>query len=763
MGSSHRGRSWTFLIAGIALLVRLAYQFEVRDLPEFNVLLLDPHIHDAIGRAIADGNLIGDEVFFRAPLYLYLVGFLYAVFGSSPWGVRLLQAVLGAATSVLSYRLGRRLFSEWVGRVAGLATALTWTLVYFDGELLITSLVTFLDLLLLDRMVAAADRPSGRRWFLAGAILGLSAIARPTILVFGWLAGIWIVWVLRDTASWPRRLRAVILYLVGSMVLIAPVTVRNVLVGNDFALIASQAGVNFYLGNNPHATGWSATSPEIGRDWWGGFDDAVWIAEEEAGRKLRPSEVSDFWTRRGLEFWGRQPADALRLSVRKLFFFWGARELGNNRDVDFYRRSSWVLRALPFSFGWLAPLALVGMIASARRKTGFLLILFVILYMATVVAFFVCARFRMPVVPALAVFAAAGASWLVGCARRRAVGIWVPTLAAVVLLTVLLRTDPYGVEDPHHTQSLFNFGLIHTRLGDDAAAERAYLETLARNPGYVDALNNLGGLYSRQGRWAEAQELFERALTVEPENPRAIYNLGAVREHLGERADAEAAYRRTLDLDSHFLPALVALGRLREAAGDLRSAGEYYGRAYEGYGRRAGLGPGDIRVRFEEEALARRLEVTVALGRITQDQGYWVPALEYYREALALDPEAEQAHYRVGFVLVRMGRHREALEELEAELDRSPDSIPARYALGLCHAALGSVVPAIREFKAVVSRDPGHERAWRNLGVLYAQSGSFDEAIDAFERALRINPNDADTQGDLDRARKYRYRPPGEP
>jgi tetratricopeptide (TPR) repeat protein/4-amino-4-deoxy-L-arabinose transferase-like glycosyltransferase len=754
-----QNRGWVFLIAAVALLVRLIYLLEVRGLPEFAVPVLDPHIHDSIARAIAEGNWIGDEVFFRAPLYLYLLGFLYFVFGPSPWSARILQAILGAATSVLAYRIGRRCFSEWVGRIAGLVVALTWTLVYFDGELLITSLATFLDTLLIDRLLAASRKPTLRGWFVPGIILGLSAIARPTILVFGWLAVLWIWWSQRERSPARVRWRAAAVYVIGSLLVIAPVTIRNAVVGRDFVPIASQGGINFYLGNNPHSTGWSATSPEIGRDWWGGFDDAVWIAEEEKGRDLRPSEVSNYWTRRGLEFWVKQPGTALGLGLRKLFFFWGSTELGNNRDIEFFRQQSWVLRLLPFSFGWLAALGMLGMVVAGRRSDrrpeSTLLTVFVLLYMVSVVLFFVCARFRMPVIPVLAVLAVSGVHWLVVEIRSRRATKLVPALIGVIILTVLLRLDLPGARDSKHTQSYFNQGLVYGRLGDDARAEAAYLETLQRNPDYLDALNNLGGLYTRQERWDEARVLFARGHQLDPGNARFMYNLGVLSEKTGDPAGARRLYQNALDADPHFVPAMSALAGVLETQGAMREAGKLYREVYEIFSGRQGLGPGDIRVGFEEQAGPQLLDVVLALARMSRRGGIWASALRYYREALELDPDARQAHYRVGYALLMMGRYEEALAELLVELERFPDDISTRYAVALCYEATGSNVPAIRELREVLRRDPEHDRAWQKIGTIYAKSDSFDEAIDAFQKALEINPDNRTAQAHLEKAREY--------
>ncbi len=85
------------------------------------------------------------------------------------------------------------------------------------------------------------------------------------------------------------------------MLPILPVTLANTLSG-DFVLIASQGGVNFYIGNNPESDALRAVVPGTRTDWWGGYNDAIFMAEEALGRKLKPSEVSRYWYGRGLEF-----------------------------------------------------------------------------------------------------------------------------------------------------------------------------------------------------------------------------------------------------------------------------------------------------------------------------------------------------------------------------------------------------------------------------------------------------------------------------
>ncbi|NIN01520.1 MAG: hypothetical protein GTO24_26530, partial [candidate division Zixibacteria bacterium] len=63
--------------------------------------------------------------------------------------------------------------------------------------------------------------------------------------------------------------------------MIAPVTLRNYFVGKDLVLIAWQGGLNFYLGNNPDATGYTPVSPLTGGDLVGAIGRATAVAEQE--------------------------------------------------------------------------------------------------------------------------------------------------------------------------------------------------------------------------------------------------------------------------------------------------------------------------------------------------------------------------------------------------------------------------------------------------------------------------------------------------
>jgi len=413
------------LIFVLALVLRLIYVSQTRGTPFFETLGLDARFYDQWARRLAAGEGYG-EPFFMSPLYPYFLAGLYRLFGRDLFLVRVVQSVIGAGSAALTYLLARDLFDSRAGLIAGLVTACYGALIFYDGSVVMTPLLVFLNLLSLF-LLARSERIGGVLFpMAAGFTLGLAAIGRAAALLFVPLAVAWIVWArgragtksaprpadARSGREGPREAsgasaspatagwRMAALYVLGILLVIAPITTRNYAVSGDFIPITSNGGLNFYIGNGDIATGGYA-KPEgldIVEDPGGEL-----IAEAELGRDLTPSEISSYWYSRAWSHIGGDPGAWAGLLIRKLSFALGSYEFPQLENYEFQRRYSTLL-SLPLpGFGVVAPLGLLGLGLAFRRRRGSLLGLFFIAYVMSIVVFFVLARYRLPAVPALAI------------------------------------------------------------------------------------------------------------------------------------------------------------------------------------------------------------------------------------------------------------------------------------------------------------------------------------------------------------------------
>ena len=75
------------------------------------------------------------------------------------------------------------------------------------------------------------------------------------MLVFFPIAAAWAFWAHGKNRPRPKRLLALAWVVLGAALCIAPVTARNWFVTGEPVLITAHGGINFYIGNNPRASG----------------------------------------------------------------------------------------------------------------------------------------------------------------------------------------------------------------------------------------------------------------------------------------------------------------------------------------------------------------------------------------------------------------------------------------------------------------------------------------------------------------------------
>lgn len=472
------------MIAGTAAaLLRLLYVFDFRDSIAFTLPIMDEAIHDLWARG--QSTMFHEGVpYFRAPLYMW---FLEAIYAIDPGYLlpRVAQALLSALTVSFVADLGRRLAGPVAGLAAGLLLALYWPSIYFAGELLIVTL--FVTLLTAALWCFVVGTSSDRPWLVwaAAALLGIASIARPTALTF--LPALpllaWWTWPRLDVPRLgARRGRHLVVMLVLVLLPGLVLTVRNRIEGDDWVFIASQGGVNFYIGNNPESDGQRAVVPGTRGTWLGGYEDTIARAEQDRGRELKPSEVSRYYYEQGLRYWIEEPLDALQLYGLKLRKLLGAAERPNNKNLHFWRAQSDVLRWPVYpGFAPLLALGLVGIVLCRRRVQATPLWAFLALYAVGLLLFFLNERFRLPVATVLAVFAGIAVAHLVALARSRQWRVGAVVLAAVLVIWGTSSADRIGFHNDRVDVDAFSrstMGNMYLRKDEYRAALSEYQTAL---------------------------------------------------------------------------------------------------------------------------------------------------------------------------------------------------------------------------------------------------------------------------------------------
>lgn len=445
-------------------------------------------------------------------------------------------------------------------------------------------------------------------------------------------------------------------------------------VGQDFVLTNYSFGLVIYQGSWWGSDGSTAQVPHFLRPNPRYEEtDAVGMAEAYAGKTLKPSEVSSFWIGKTGEEILASPGHFLGTIWNKIFLIINHSEFSDNYQFGFYRSTLPLLWILP-NFLLLAPLGLLGLFLFFREvfwqdvtmkqgvAQGALMreqrIIFLALFFGAVWVLLlttVNARYRVPLLPFLLVFAGGALSFLWSLWEER-------ELQKIVWLGALLGVLVVGVAFP----------LSSLQHDTDANAYHA-----------------LGFVALEQGRYDEAKELFHKTIESDQKYAWAYGNLMLTELALGNYDAAEQALKTLIVLRSDDLSnyeRFLLLKRLKGVSSDemRRSVVAYLAKTETPHydadfneAERYLAEKNDVKA---EEYLIRSLKqgeqspaTLIALATLKKRQGSLPQAKQYLMQAVDAHPEVFPARYNLANVFIEEKNFNRVAELLRDIYEFTPE------------------------------------------------------------------------------------------
>jgi hypothetical protein len=546
---------------------------------------------------ILNGELTDGRAFYALPFYAYWLAALYTLFGMNGFIPGLIQCAADAGTALLIYKLtelsiravdrtrnadpsesgNEPLLSP--ARIAGIVAALAWAFFVpaqtFAVIQMPTALAVFVFWFVVWQVVRRAERPPPWLVFFLGLLVGITAMAVATILFVLPLV------VFAAFRKWKGRGEPFAGPFVASVILIlgviagtAPCWLHNLRVG-DPVFLSAHSGINFWIGNNPDATGYPKFN-EVRAGQAEMLQDSIALAEQTAGRPLKRSEVSAFWSSRARTYIAANFGPWLQSLSRKIWNFWNAFQYDDLSVIAKLRKDGITFPG--FGFGIIAALGLAALPFVLRSSPPSRWIFAaVLLQNAALLPVFVTERYRLAAVPGLVALAVLGLErfW-----RNAGTGHLKPSLVYVALLLCAATVVAVPPKNPQlWALEPYNSGRHSLEVGDLPQAERNLELARAYVPQNAEINLALGNLWFEKGDAAKAESFYHSTLVADPRHKSALVNLGVIALQQDRLADAIDRFRAALalagdDAKSHYLlaRALSASGANDEAFAEAAEA-----------------------------------------------------------------------------------------------------------------------------------------------------------------------------------------------
>lgn len=697
----------------LAIIVRVVYYLQVSKNPEYNSLILDPQFNDYWAKRIIHGPnypsptgedpLIEKTPYGRPPAYPFILSFIYYLFGENLQTVRFLQTLIGLLNILLIYYLTSDLFHNRVsGLISGLMLATLWQTIYFEEEINYPTWVLTITLLLIWCFAKYVFSSKSIYTILSGTFLGILALFRPNALILYLLFTGLITYRYLSSKS-QEMLKHLLILTIFVLFPLIPVFTRNYIVSNEFFLISCFGGVNTYIGNNPHSKGDSPTIPEInklcGLDNWSCFNYRYLVAGlgiKNKGNAFTFSEASNFFYKKSIEFWKKYPLEALKLTARKFLLFWGPQIVSDGKVIQCEIEET-VLRYLPRFQNLVAlllfsALCLIFKLYTPLNKNEFELSLFfplyALFYSLSVIPFFISERYRVPIIPPLAIFSGGVIGSIItneailADTKKRYI------IAILLVLCLIVSQIPFTSYSPDKSRYLYHKSLAllnHSKLEE---AEKIILKAIEINPQNYEYQLLLGGIYLQTKKIPEAKICFMKALELNPFSATTHNNLGFIEELENNIDKAKELYRKATEINPVYTLAWINLGRMCL----------YY-------------------LNSPEEAK------------------------DYFLKAVEVDPNLWQTWFHLGNSYLTVGELAKAEESLRKSLILAPHNPHILNNIGLVYFQMGRLQESKEYFEKALSIDNNLIDAIFNLGRIYKKLSLPNEAKKYFEKVQFLQPN----------------------
>jgi tetratricopeptide (TPR) repeat protein len=242
---------------------------------------------------------------------------------------------------------------------------------------------------------------------------------------------------------------------------------------------------------------------------------------------------------------------------------------------------------------------------------------------------------------------------------------------------------------------------------------------------------------------------------VRPRTPDALFERATRHLEAGQIPEAESCCRQALAIDAGHGDALNLMGVLSALAHQNDRAVEWFAHAIRqgpklDYLKNLGaalhrLGRLEEALKAYDKALMfapQDAEIWMNIGNALAQAGRDDEASLSFEHALGLDPRLRSASIGRGRALFKLARYEEALASLDDLVNHSePDDAEIAHMRSTCMIRMRRFEEALPHVERALALNPDNADALNNLGAIHQARGRCEAALPCFDRALALRPD----------------------
>jgi tetratricopeptide (TPR) repeat protein len=165
-------------------------------------------------------------------------------------------------------------------------------------------------------------------------------------------------------------------------------------------------------------------------------------------------------------------------------------------------------------------------------------------------------------------------------------------------------------------------------------------------------------------------------------------------------------------------------------------------------------------------AIVKRHDRNDYYGAAAKKAGQLHRAVEYFKKAIAADPNNDYAYYQLTETYVRLMQYQDAIRTGMEALKVYPDYDMILELVGIAYTNINLYDEAIVVFRKLVKVNKNYHTAYYNLGFIYANRNELEKSFDMLQQCIEIRPDYKpaylliaqlfELSGDAETARQYR-------